>query len=43
LFVVDPKLDAGTSGMKGFNEFVFEVAGEDKPTIPMKLLCKRPK
>ena len=29
--------------MKGSNDFIFVVTGEDEPAVANKLLCKRPK
>jgi hypothetical protein len=41
-FSFDPKVDDGTSGVEGFDDFVFVVAGEDEAAVTSKLLNKRP-
>jgi hypothetical protein len=41
-FSFDSKVNDGTSGMKGFNDFVFVVAGEDESAIVTKFLNRRP-
>ncbi len=37
------KLNDCTTGMEGFDDFIFEVAGEYESAVARKLLCKRPK
>jgi hypothetical protein len=41
-FSFDSKLNDGTSGMEGFKDFVFVVAGKDESAITSELLNKRP-
>ena len=38
----DSKLNDCTTGMQGFNDFVFVVAGEDESAVATKLLNRRP-
>ena len=42
LLSADPELDNCCTGVEGFEDFVFVVAGEDKSAVAMKLLNKRP-
>jgi hypothetical protein len=42
IFSFDSKLNDGTSGMEGFKDFVFVIAGEDESAVTSKLLNKRP-
>jgi hypothetical protein len=42
LLTVDSELDDCGSGVKGFENFILEVAGEDESAVTMKLLNKRP-
>jgi hypothetical protein len=42
LFSFDSELNDGTTGMEGFEDFVFVVAGKDKSAVTSKLLNKRP-
>jgi len=37
-FSLNSEFDDGTSGVKGFKDFVFVVAGEDESTIASELL-----
>tara|TARA_R100001463_G_scaffold104269_1_gene158853 strand:+ start:900 stop:1037 length:138 start_codon:yes stop_codon:yes gene_type:complete len=41
-FTIGGKVDTGTSTVEGLDDFVFEVAGEDKSAVATKLLSKRP-
>jgi hypothetical protein len=41
-FPLDCEVDDGTSGMKGFDDFVFVIAGEDESAVVIKCLNIRP-
>jgi hypothetical protein len=42
LFPLDCEVDDGTTGVKGFNDFVLVIAGEDKSAVVIKRLNIRP-